>query len=60
MRIVEYGSIKPDIEFCTNCGCVFEYVNCDIKHIENISFVFCPVCKKVHLLKREERNNQND
>lgn len=58
MKIIEYGTIKPDIIKCSHCDATLEYTPRDIREKYLGSYLFrlltCPVCKgNIVILKKE-------
>nr|DAL30203.1 MAG TPA_asm: trcl Probable zinc-ribbon domain [Caudoviricetes sp.] len=49
MKIISYGSIKPEKASCWFCGAELEYTYADIKHLYTAAvdkvYVECPMCR---------------
>ena len=62
MRILEYGTIKPETIKCSHCGATLEYTPKDVreKYLSSRFYrlLTCPVCKGNIVLLNEEVQNE--
>lgn len=55
MKIIKAGHIKPKRVTCYGCGATLEYTQTDVKHVNSIKYITCPLCRRSIKLKEVDK-----